>query len=398
VATVALVVGLPALAGAADGIQGRRYYLGLRYAESNPLTNAHDAVGLSLGVNLNRHLGLELAADFYEVRSDVAGVGVIGDLGTAAVMPLVRLRYPFLEDRLVPYLVGGFGLAVNQFNDRKIEAPVDLDGNVAPMGAVGGGIEYHVADNVAIGFEGKYLLAPDQTIRVNGVAHDQSLDTALLALSIRLLYPQLDADHAAASGASGSTNLYFGVRAGLGRPVHRHVFGDVEADAEHASIGGTFDQLYGVVLGANVGRHLAVELPFEGYEMNLHHPTFGFLGEYALYAIVPEARLRWPLLQDRLEPYLVGGVGLTYGEFNDQHRSPFNLGIDGNDLGIGATIGAGLEYFVVTNVAVGVEGRYLFARGHELQINDGPQVDGNLDSMMLTVGLRVFLFELGRGR
>lgn len=396
---IGLVMALPAAARATD-IQGRRYYLAVRYAESNPLSDAHDAVGLSLGMNWNRYLGFELAGDVYEVRSDISGVGVIGDLGTGAIIPQARLRYPFLRDRLVPYLIGGAGVGIVQFNDRKAVAgghAVDVDGSAVPMGSVGGGIEYHVADNVALGIEGKYLIAGDQTVAFDGVDHETSLSAGLVALSIRLLYPQLDPDHAATSGASGSSNFYFGVRAGAGMPVRKRVFGGVEARPEPANIGGIYNQLYGAVLGVNLGRHLGVELPFEGYEMTLAQPGVATLGEYALYSIVPQLRLRHPL-SDRLEPYLLGGVGVTYGEFNDRNPTSEFLGdIDANDLGIGATIGGGVEYFLATNIALSAEARYLFARGHHLRIGAGPEMSGDLDSLLLTIGLRVFLFEWGRG-
>jgi opacity protein-like surface antigen len=244
---VVIIAALPVAARATD-LQGRRYYLALRYAESNPLSDAHDAVGLSLGINLNRYLGVELAANSYELRTEVegasallAGASSIGDLGVGTFIPQARLRYPVLHDRLVPYLIGGMGLAITQFNDRKIgpSHTVDLRGNMSPMGALGGGLEYHVADNVALGVEAKYLIGAEQTIDLDGVSHDESLDAGMIAFSMRFLYPQLDPDHAPGSRASDTTNLYFGVRAGLARPVHEHVFGEVTADVENASIGGS---------------------------------------------------------------------------------------------------------------------------------------------------------------
>jgi hypothetical protein len=38
-----------------------RYYLGLRVGETNPLINAKDLIGFSLGVNLGLHVGVELS-------------------------------------------------------------------------------------------------------------------------------------------------------------------------------------------------------------------------------------------------------------------------------------------------------------------------------------------------
>jgi opacity protein-like surface antigen len=358
-----------------------------------PFSRAHDSVGVSLGMNLHRYLGLELAGEFYELHLTDPGLGKIGELAVGAAIPQVRLRYPLLHDRLVPYVIGGAGVAVSQFNDRTIfatDASVETDGAKA-MGSIGGGLEYHVADNVALGLEGKYLISPDYTVKVNGAPENIGLSAGLMSFSLRVLYPQLD-PRTAASGASGSATLYAGVRAGGGMPVHDRVFGNVEGRAEQASIG-PFDQLYGAAIGLNVGRHFGVEVPFEGFEMSLRSPTHGCLGEYAVYAVIPQMRLRYPLLDGRLDPYLIGGVGMSFGEFNEQAIAKVN--VDGNDFGVGATLGTGIEYYLATNIAVGAEARYLFARGHELQVGSAPAMSGNLDSFLLTLNLRIFMFDFG---
>ena len=56
-----------------------RWYTQFRFGESMPFSRAHDAVGLTVGRHLTEHLGLELAADFYEVFVDQPGVGRIGE-------------------------------------------------------------------------------------------------------------------------------------------------------------------------------------------------------------------------------------------------------------------------------------------------------------------------------
>jgi opacity protein-like surface antigen len=59
--------------------------------------------------------------------------------------------------------------------------------------------------------------------------------------------------------------------------------------------------------------------------------------------------------------------------------------------GLAAGIGAGIEYFVASNLAVGVEARYLTARGHTARINNGPERDGHFDAVAVNLSLRVFL-------
>ena len=51
--------------------------------------------------------------------SQHSGLGTIGEYGVFALMPQVRLRYPLFRGRLVPYVIGGAGVAFTDFNDRK---------------------------------------------------------------------------------------------------------------------------------------------------------------------------------------------------------------------------------------------------------------------------------------
>jgi hypothetical protein len=69
-----LVLLSSASASLAVGDDGR-WYTQFRFGESMPFSRAHDAVGVTVGRNLTRHLGLEVAADFYEVFVDQPGVG-----------------------------------------------------------------------------------------------------------------------------------------------------------------------------------------------------------------------------------------------------------------------------------------------------------------------------------
>jgi hypothetical protein len=106
-------------AARAEDSDRTRYYLGLRTFDTNPGTGVHDSHGLSLGVSLNRYVGVELAGDFWELKPSFSGHGVIGEIGVFSLVPEVRLRYPLFDGRLTPYIVGGVGFAVSQFNDRK---------------------------------------------------------------------------------------------------------------------------------------------------------------------------------------------------------------------------------------------------------------------------------------
>jgi hypothetical protein len=83
---------------------------------------------------------------------------------------------------------------------------------------------------------------------------------------------------------------------------------EVEVQPEPPAIG-PLNQYFGGALGLDFGRYLGVEVTFEGYETNLEMKGVGSMTEYTVYAVVPQARLRYPLLDGRLVPYLLAGVG-----------------------------------------------------------------------------------------
>ena len=114
---------------------------------------------------------MELSGDRYEVFPDISPYGTIGEYGVFALIPQVRVRYPVFEDKLVPYFVGGVGAAFTQFNDRKPRGfglSIQDQSSTVVAATAGLGIEYFIADNIAVGIEGRYLFAPDPTLVVQG--------------------------------------------------------------------------------------------------------------------------------------------------------------------------------------------------------------------------------------
>ena len=114
---VIFVVVLAAPAWAQDDDR-TRYYLGLRGHGSNPFTEVHDLLGASVGVNVNRYWGFELAAEGFERRLRLDGKA-LGEYLLLPLVPQVRVRYPLLGGRLTPYALAGVGVAFTEFNDRK---------------------------------------------------------------------------------------------------------------------------------------------------------------------------------------------------------------------------------------------------------------------------------------
>jgi hypothetical protein len=154
------------------------------------------------------------------------------------------------------------------------------------------------------------------------------------------------------------------------------------------------NQFMGGALGVDLGRHLGVELAADGYEVILAAQGRS-LEEMAVMHVIPQLRLRYPVLGDRVVPYALAGVGVGVLERNDRKPGGIGVDIDNDRWGWAVAVGAGVEYFVAPNIAVGLETRYLTSRDHRVRI--GPREDtGHFDAVTIALTLRVFLAQFGR--
>lgn len=388
---MAVALGLLLTAPAARGADSDRlrWYALLRY-DALSLTRAHDAIGGAVGFNANRYLGAELSLDSYERK-----VGSLSELSVLALLPQVRLRYPLLDDKLTPYLVAGVGVAVSQANDAK--APVTwtkgkTEAHLA--GSTGAGIEYFLADNLAVGVEAKYLFSGVVDYQSGGRNGATSLGAPLLGVGLRLFYPQLDPSAAEAAARAALAQLYFDLRTGGAVPVTTEPFTGLHLQPEQAFLGSNMATQFGFTLGSTIGRYAAVEVSMDNYEYQLRYSSFSTIGEYALFPVLVQGRLRYPLLRERLEPYLLAGVGAEVGQVNDLNGTGKDLGLKGNDVTPVGAFGLGAEYWLVSNVAVGALCKYIISRGHEVRFRGQPTLTGNFDTVVFSVSLRVVFADL----
>jgi opacity protein-like surface antigen len=161
----------------------------------------------------------------------------------------------------------------------------------------------------------------------------------------------------------------------------------LELRPEGAAIG-SLSQLFGVALGVDVSPRWGLWLSAEGFESVLAVRGQGSSAEYALYAVMPQIRLRYPVANGRVMPYVLAGVGASYAEVNDTKPRGRIVKVEGKGLGVAGEAGAGVDYFIARNVAVGLEGKYLYSRDQTVKVS-GTRQTLNLDSLLATIGLRL---------
>ncbi len=387
-----------------------RFYGSLRvgYAflsNAQPVSNV-DAVwsqqvtGLSFGVNFNRYFGAELAADSFETDLALRDVGKIGEYGTFTLIPQARVRYPLFDGTLTPYVLAGVGIGHNEFNDRKqqgIGRSIHAN-DTTVVGAFGAGIEYFITRNIAVGVEARYLVSRDQEIEIDGRSQKANLDALLAAVSMRLLFPELPGSAGTAAPDYRTTGrFYAGVRLGGGAVINEDIAPGLEAGPVNSALADVLNLSYGGFVGADLTNVLGVEFAVEGYDFEVRVPGLGSVGEYAIYTYIPQLRFRYPVFEGRVTPYLVTGVGISFGEFKD--RKPHGVGLDlqgRGDFALAAVAGVGVEYFVASNIAVGIETKYLYSRDHTMHVS-GRDRDLNLDSMLTSLGVRIYFGKRAAG-
>jgi hypothetical protein len=213
------------------------------------------------------------------------------------------------------------------------------------------------------------------------------LDVGIATLNLRVLYPQGPGAPAVATERTRS-RFSFALRVGGALPLHEEVFPGVRASSEQPVLGAAFTTHFGASVGYDCNRWFGLDLAVENYEFKLSSEEIGALGEYSLFPVTLQPYVRFPGLPEDWAPYAFAGVGFELAELNDK---PHDHGLDvyGGDTAVIGTLGAGIDYFFASNASLGLHGKYVVSQGHEIVV-DGDRLSGNLDSFLLSLGLRVF--------
>lgn len=381
-----------ATTAAAQDADAPRAYLGVRIGESNPITKANDVAAVSIGADLDRYLGFELSFDAYELFLPTSRNGPNAELGIEGLLPQVRLRYPLLGDRLVPYVLLGGGLAIAQINDAPVPTVWAGSGSLTSlraMGAFGGGLEYFLSNDIAFGVEGKYYLTGQKTYDAAGNKQTVDMNAGVLTFGLRMFYPEIGVDEGALAARRSAYRSYVDVRFGGAVRMAGDVFPGIHTEPEQSMLGSNFAPYYAVGIGVTLGRYFDIELSGQNYELRLELPG-GASTEYAVFPILVQPKLHLPLDDPRVDPYVLVGVGFDSTEVNDSEGGSH---VTGNALGVIGAFGGGVDYFVTSDVALGLEAKYVVSRGHSIQVADGPKLDGDLDALFVSLGVRAYLVD-----
>lgn len=390
---LSLLVLCPVRLGGEDADRFRPY-LHIRRGEFNYGWGLQDMWGLGAGVNLNRHWGVELAIDTWDDSLRSPDWGTVGEVGVGSFAAQVRFRYPLFQDRVVPYAVAGLGGAMYQFNDRK-PAGFDRDIRVEEFGfaaTAGAGIDFFVADNIALNLEVKYLAFDPIEVSIDRRSQDFDASNWAATAGLRVFLDENRPRPLVDASDTVRGRLYFGMRLGGSFLTDDEWAPGMRFKPEPNAWGGEFNQHAGLMVGANLGPAIGLELAADGGEYNLVADGIGGLSEYAFASVIPQIRLRWPTAEGRYVPYLMGGFGLCYGEDNDVKSASEAHQFEGSGIYPAAAVGGGVEWFIARNISLSAETRWFTTWNHKFELN-GREESGGFSNLQVLLGMRLYFIE-----
>ena len=390
-------------AGAATNLNAEdadryRPYFKFHSGDIEPLWGVDDHWSLGLGANLNRYVGVELAFDYYlrdwGENPDLNEPADVGEASSYHLIPEIRLRYPLMKDRLVPYVIAGIGPSWIQGKDVK---PWAFDENPTVEGftysiAAGVGLEYFIADNVTFGVEGRYIWVNPIDGTTDSGTTPVDLSAPTFTFGLRIYFDENNPRPMMSEEAEPEGRFYFGVRLGANFLTDDAWAPGAKLDPEQAAWGKVASQTGGFQLGYDFGENLGFELAVDHINHNINIDGLGSVAEYGQGWIMANFRLRMPA--GRWSPYLYVGGGVNHAEVKDFQPASTGLEILTEKMHPAVNVGAGVEYFVTRNFSVGGDVRWAYSWDHSIEVPGYvPPSSGDISHLAATIGFRVYLFD-----
>jgi len=178
------------------------------------------------------------------------------------------------------------------------------------------------------------------------------------------------------------------LRLGLGRNFYFNSSDSPNVELQNPS-GQPFAEF---LLGADLSKYWGLEFGFDYVKTDILQAGGGKLGDFSTLSGFLQARVRYPLKNEKFVPYLLFGAGYGIGDFSG--RKNFTYPIGGRGWSGYGILGAGLDYFIYRNIAISTELKSQLWYRPALMVN-GVSEDINADGMALTSGLRVFFDKPG---
>lgn len=354
---------------------------------------SQELADFTVGADLSKYWGAEFNVDYYKtgIHSTAGNNPHLGDFSTISGAGALRLRYPSPNGKFVPYAVLGAGYGFSDFSGRK-DFTFPIGGRSwAPFGLFGVGAEYFIYRNIAAGLDLRDFFLYRPKLTVAGKDQTINADSLGIMFSLRTYFdspgtgPKGSTAHLPPAKDSDKFRMYVNVRGGKG------FFTDTtNMQAQNVVMDSGSGPLLSAGFGANLSRYWGAELAMEYTRSQLRTNSGMKITGYPVWTTLALIRVRYPLMEDRLVPYVVFGGGAGWAETGDRDvpQTQFNFTSSQQKHLVGAA-GIGIDYFLQDNVAITFETRDTFGFKTDAKVNGVP---GQLDAsfISLSTGFRIF--------
>jgi outer membrane protein W len=334
-------------------------------------------LGGGVGYNINEHWGVEFQANGVDPWLRSESLGAVKRIAVMNFVPAVRYRWHLYDGQLVPYLTGGVGVSTN-----------DVHGNFSPfasasstqttvVGSLSAGFDYFISENVAAGLDFRSVIHPSQdavatyinprTGRIREIDDSTNLTALSLLAHIRVFPGQ-------PLGAEGGRKFFLADHGPFDTDEMRGyvtgLFGyDFIWDKNAGSgvhlrdKGGDANLTKGGAVGMNFDGNWGAEVQLLWTMLNIRQATGPRFAKLDVFEVLPVLRYRYPLLDGRLVPFLIGGIGTAFldtsedrpnFESRDGRQVIVYPHFDPGGPAIVGVLGVGIEYFLNHHLSVGL--------------------------------------------
>ena len=337
----------------------------------------NDVLGGGGGYNLTDHWGVEIQGHGTEPDLRSGTYGKSDEFSNITVAAAVRYRRPLWGGRLVPYLTGGAGFALNDINDSS-KPHVKLRGDDATIaGTLAAGFDYFLAPSVAVGASLHSWIYPDIDTSMTvlndagGVVFSDESTMNLTSVAL-LMHIRVFPGQPASADGTRARRLFIADHGPFDTDDRRYYLyaaagdmlflDDKVGDRVALRAPGDLNWGLGCGLGVNLGGHWGVELQLLSTDPNINFDVQGKFAEMGNFVILPQLRYRWQFRGGRLVPFATAGLGATINDNND-HRTVvdqyakgarYTPVVDMEESSVVGSVGVGLEYFLNHYLSFGI--------------------------------------------
>lgn len=171
---------------------------------------------------------------------------------------------------------------------------------------------------------------------------------------------------------------------------------DIASTGKDVNIEYDSNVLYGASLTYYLDKHFSCELSIGYFQLDVdatgNGMTFGF-GDLQQFPVLLTARYHLPIKNGMISPYLGGGGGYYFNNFDTSQRVTLAGGNIHTDNSFAFHLNSGIEFYVKKDIAITLDFKYIWNEtdGVFTMVGVAATDDMDLNTLLIGVGFKILL-------